>query len=275
MEPGIHTMDIEAYHCAPGVSKTGLDALAISPAHYWRRHQDPERPAPKARAGQLEGNLAHCAVLEPAEFARRYAVGPAVNRNAAAWKAFVADNAGRIAIQPDQYEVAMRQADAVRALPEVCEALAHGAAEVSAFWRDPETQVLCRCRPDWAHDCGSEGVILLDLKTCSDASAAGFARQAARKSYHRQDAHYSDGYAQASGRPVLAFIFAAVEDEWPYAANALMLDDASKEQGRRECRRLLATYAQCQQSGVWPGYGSAIQLINLPRWAMDPEETAT
>lgn len=264
-----HGLSIDDYHAMPGASKSVLDSIAQSPAIAYARHVDPNRPAQRDKAGQLEGQLAHCAVLEPDEFGKRYAVGPDVSTKAVkAWKEFEAAlPAGVVGIKPEQYEVAMRQAESVRALPEIRDALAHGAAEVSAFWIDEATGMQCRCRPDWVHDCGDAGVILLDLKTYSDASPAEFRRQVARKRYHVQDAFYSDGYAAASGLPVLGFVFVAVETEYPFAASALMLDDAAKNTGRALYQRDLATYAECMRSGVWPGYSDQIEIISLPAWA--------
>jgi len=268
----VQNLDIDAYHSGPGISKTGLDDIERSPAIFHGLHLDPTRPARGGpKPGQLEGQLAHCAVLEPEMFDKRYVVGPALNRNTKAWKEFV-DSTPLVAIQPDQRDTAMRQADSVRRLPEVREALARGQAETSAYWLDPITQELCRCRPDWAHPAGESGAILLDLKTCGDASPGEFRRQIARKRYHVQDAFYSDGYGIASGREVLAFIFVAVEAEWPYAASAVLLDDDSREAGRQAARRNLDTYAACRSSGIWPGYSDAIEIVSLPTWALNLEK---
>ncbi|MDR9240761.1 PD-(D/E)XK nuclease-like domain-containing protein [Burkholderia multivorans] len=268
----IEHLDIDEYHARPEVSKSQLDTLDLSPAHFWALHRDPQRPAPTTRGGQLEGQLAHCAILEPDEFDKRYVLGPTLNRNTKAWKEFVDENAGRIAIQKDQYDTAWRQSDAVRALPEIREALSRGRAEVSAFWTDEETGVECRCRPDWVHDCDEAGVILLDVKTYTDPSPREFARQCARKNYAKQAAMYSDGYEIASGRSVLGFIFVAVATEYPFAASATMLDADSLEAGRQHYKRNLRTYAECERSGKWPGYSDGITLIRLPQWAMEVAE---
>ncbi|NSX06043.1 PD-(D/E)XK nuclease-like domain-containing protein [Cupriavidus gilardii] len=266
-----HGVPIDEYHRLPGASKSVLDSVAQSPAIAYARHIDPARPAPREKAGQLEGQLAHCMVLEPESFAERYIVGPDWNRNTNKWKDYVAEMAalrpGAVIIKEEQYETALRQAESVRRLPEVCDALAVGAAEVTALWVDPDTGVQCRCRPDWVHDCGDAGVILLDLKTYSDASPAEFRRQIARKRYHVQDAFYTDGYAAASGRPVLGFIFVAVETEYPFAACALMLDDPAKDAGRSAYRLDLACYADCLRINQWPGYSDQIEIISLPAWA--------
>lgn len=271
--PGlVEGLDIAAYHAMEPVSKSGLDSIALSPAIFWARHRDPMRPAPKEKAGQLEGNLAHCSILEPYEFEKRYVVGPTVNRNTKIWKEFVEANAGRVAIQADQYEAATRQAVSVRSLPDIGDVLANGKPEVSAFWIDEETGSECRCRPDWVHPIGDDKVILADVKTYSIASPGEFRRQVARKAYDKQAAYYSDGYAKASGKEVLGFIFLAVETEWPFAANAFMLDEDSLESGRQKYRANLRTYAECMRTNQWPGYSTGIDVIRMPSWALITEE---
>lgn len=272
--PGVTgTLSNDEYHASLGISKSGLDSLNLSPAIYHARHINPERPPRVEKAGQLEGNLAHCAILEPNEFDKRYLVGPDLNRNTKAWKEFVESVApGITVIKPDQYTTAMRQADSIRALPEIREALATGIAEASAFWIDEETGAECRCRPDWVHFAGDTSAVILDVKTYSNASPAEFRRQIARKRYHVQDAFYTDGYAAAAQIDVLGFVFVAVETEWPYAANAVMLDDVSKDQGRVEYKRNLKTYAQCVKANEWPGYSTGIEVVNLPAWAFNREE---
>lgn len=285
---------IETYHAGPGISKTGLDVIDRSPAHYYAEYLDQARP-PKENeetTARLVGHLAHCAILEPAEFEKRYVTLPpdaprkptsaqwnAKNPSSdsmmamAWWRDWMAANEGRTVITHEQRETALRQAESVRLLPDIRDALDRGRPEVSAYWRDPVTGVLCRCRPDWVHDAGDKSVILVDVKTYSNAAPAEFARQIARMRYHVQDAYYSDGYALAADVDVLAFIFLAVETEYPYAASAVMLDEASREQGRAEYRRNVDAYAVCMETGEWPGYPAGIQRISIPRWIRADTET--
>lgn len=271
MNSGIYDgISIEDYHAGAGISKSGLDLIAKSPHHYWAAYLNPSRPDRTTKPGQLEGSLAHCAILEPCEFSRRYVVGPDASKATREWKDFEKSiPAGVIAIKPDQYTTAWAQSISVRRLPEIASMLVKGKAEQSAYWIDDETGVLCRCRPDWVHPCEDGSVILVDVKTFSDASAHGFSRQVARKLYAKQAAFYSDGYEYASGRRVDSFIFAAVEASYPFASAAYILDEESVEQGRREYRRDLAVFSRCVQDGSWPGYCDGITTISLPRYAID------
>jgi hypothetical protein len=271
--PGVYNgVENDAYHAGPGISNTGLRNLARSPFHFYSRHMDPSRPPQAERAGQLDGTLAHCAVLEPLEFDRRYVVGPPVRANTNEWKAFVAANT-RTVIKQEQRDRASAQARSLRGIPDVAELLSRGHAEQSVYWResvadlDGECQdVLCRIRPDWVHPVNDDSVILLDVKTCGDASPREFAFQIRRKSYHCQNAFYTRGYEAATGKKVLAFVFAAVEDEWPFAASALMLDEQDVADGDAQNMRLLQLYVQCLRTDSWPCYTPSVAQVSIPKF---------
>ena len=274
-EPGIYQgVENEAYHSGPGISNTGLRNLARSPFHFFSRHLDPARPPAPSRGGQLEGTLAHCAILEPLEFDKRYVVGPPVNKNTNVWKAFVAENAGRTVIGQEQKEVAYAQARSLRSIPDIAELLSRGRPEESVYWREPVTdpdtgeivEVLCRIRPDWVHPVNENGVILLDVKTAGDASPREFGYQIRRKSYHCQNAFYKRGYEAATGKEVLGFIFAAVESEWPYAPSALMLDEGDVMEGDSQNARLLQIYVKCLRDNNWPCYTPTVAPVSIPRF---------
>ena len=181
--------------------------------------------------------------------------------------------AGKALVDGGQLASARAQATAIRAVPDLAALLGDGYAEASTFWIDEATGELCKCRPDWVSPTGS-GVILVDGKTCQDASPAGFARTVWNFSYHLQAAWYSEGFERATGIQVHGFVFAAVESSWPHPAAAYMLGDDVLDAARRENRRLLDLYAECKRTGVWPGYAPGISLIQLPAWAQRQLETA-
>lgn len=268
----IEGMTSDDYHAAPGLSNTGLTELARSPWHYYSRFLDPNRPERERKAGQLEGSLAHCAILEPDQIDIRYRVGPSASRATKEWKELdaIAAAAGMELVKLDDYNRAMKQAESVRRIREVRELFQHGKAELSAF--ATAGGVLKKCRPDWTAYVGGGDVILIDVKTVGDAKPDEMARHIGRKGYYRQAAHYWRTFEQASGLRVAAFKFLAVESEWPYSASLTQLDDVSLQIAMEEVRELTELYAKCLTSGRWPGYDEA-QVVSLPAYIFNDEQT--
>jgi PDDEXK-like domain of unknown function (DUF3799) len=267
----VYDRPIEVYHGdTQTVSKSGLDDIAKSPAIYYARHIDPARPdRPEPTPAMQIGTMAHCAILEPDQFDSRYVVGPDADKRTKAWKEWEAQiDPDQIPIKPAEREMAFAQAESLKKIEPIREMLAAGRAEVSAYWNDQPTGIVCRCRPDWVHEAGN-GVILLDVKTCPSADPEDFVKSIVNWRYDVQAAFYTDGYAAASGLKVHAFVFAAVEKEYPYAASACMLTEEDIEAGRRKYRRNLSTLAECRRSLKWPGYSEEITLVTLPAWAKD------
>ena len=268
---GLHKgMPAADYFAVDALNASGLKQLRRSPAHYYGTALDPNRPPPAdPTPAMINGTLVHCALFEPDELASRYIVRPdgidgRTKEGKAELAALGAD--GREVVTVAAMAAAQRQAAAVRAMPDISALLADGYAEASAFWVDPETDVMCKCRPDWVAPAG-DGVVIIDGKTCIDASADGFGRAIRNYGYHLQAAWYADGFTHATGLQVHGFVFAAVENAWPHAAAAYMLDDDVMDKSRAECRRLLRLYDKCRRANHWPGYPAGVQQINLPRWA--------
>lgn len=189
---------------------------------------------------------------------------------------WLTNNGHRIVLSPEEWDQLHRMRDAVMAHPAAAALLtgAPGFAELSAYWRDPETGELCRCRPDfWRMD-----GIIVDVKTTDDASPEGFAKSIANWRYHVQHPYYLDGMnhaLQQMGKPTFkhpasakSFVFLAVEKKAPHAVAVYMLDAASAQAGREEYRTDLNVYAHCLSSGTWPGYGDKVQQIALPDWKL-------
>lgn len=261
-------MPPEQYHATHAMSAGGLKRMRQSPAHFYGMQLDPNRPPPgEPTPAMKNGTLVHCAIFEPDQVVARYVIKPdGMNfstKDGKAWR----DAQTLEIVDADQMAAAKAQAAAIRRLPEIGALLADGVGEASAFWIDEATGELCKCRPDWTSPAG-DGVILIDGKTCQDASPEGFGRQVWNMDYWLQAAWYSDGYERATGKRVHGFVFAAVESIWPHAAAAYMLGDDVLDKARTENRRLLDLYAECRRTGVWPGYVNTIQQINLPAWAM-------
>jgi hypothetical protein len=257
----VHGLPNEAYHAAPGVSKSGLDRLAKSPAHYVAYLKEDRRETPALRLG----HIIHSAILEPDSLA--LAIGPDCDKRSKAgrakWSEFEAQATGCEVVTADEAEQIRRMRDAVYSHPAARRLLfVPGVAEASGWWFDQTTGELCRCRPDYLRDDG----ILVDLKTTEDAGQ-GFKRSCANYFYHKQAAFYTDGVAAVTGNPPLGFVFVAVEKTPPYAVATYQLDAVALEVGRALYQRDLMTLAECKISHRWPGYSEQIEVLSLPGWA--------
>ncbi len=270
MKPGIYPgMTNAEYHGSPGVSKSGLDLIARSPLHYWAKYLDPNREPQLPTPAMRLGTAIHAAVLEPEDFMRGYHVAPAVDRRTkdgkAEWEKAVAEaeEAGAELITSTDYDTCMRISEQVSSHPTARKVFSGlGQAEMSMFWTDMETGVLCKCRPDWL-----ALPMIVDLKSTEDASAQGFQRSAWNYRYWVQAAWYMDGIEQATGQRPDAFVFAAFEKVPPHACAFYFAEQAMLDMGRAEYRKLLRTYADCLAADKWPGYDTTVQPLGVPVWA--------
>ncbi|EIL4945496.1 exodeoxyribonuclease VIII [Salmonella enterica] len=268
IQPGIY-YDIpnEAYHAGPGVSKSQLDDIADTPAIYlWRKNA----PVDTEKTKSLDtGTAFHCRVLEPEEFSKRFIIAPEFNRRTSAGKeeekTFLEECArtGRTVLTAEEGRKIELMYQSVMALP-LGQWLVESAgyAESSVYWEDPETGILCRCRPDKIIP---EFHWIMDVKTTADIQRFRTAYYDYR--YHVQDAFYSDGYrAQFGEIPTFVFLVASTTTECGrYPVEIFMMGEEAKLAGQREYRRNLQTLAECLNNDEWP----AIKTLSLPRWAKE------
>ncbi|EMV0774853.1 exodeoxyribonuclease VIII [Salmonella enterica] len=268
IQPGIY-YDIpnEAYHAGPGVSKSQLDDIADTPAIYlWRKNA----PVDTEKTKSLDtGTAFHCRVLEPEEFSKRFIIAPEFNRRTSAGKeeekTFLEECArtGRTVLTAEEGRKIELMYQSVMALP-LGQWLVESAgyAESSVYWEDPETEILCRCRPDKIIP---EFHWIMDVKTTADIQRFRTAYYDYR--YHVQDAFYSDGYrAQFGEIPTFVFLVASTTAECGrYPVEIFMMGEDAKLAGQREYRHNLQTLAECLNNDEWP----AIKTLSLPRWAKE------
>lgn len=252
------------YHAHPAVSKSNLDKIQKSPAHYKWARENPQDPTPAMRIG----TLTHMAVLEPDKFADDCVVIPTMDRRTKAgkelWEQFQADHPTQELLTNDEHTRIMAIRDAVYAHPLARKLLDKIArVEASTFWTDSATGVECKCRPDAILTNG----MLIDLKTTQDAGPE-FHRSVSKYRYHVQAAYYGDGMGGMDQYPM---IFIAVETSGPHLVSCHSIAPDTLMAGREAYRRNLETYLECFQSGEWPGYPTTINQIELPNWEIEPE----
>ena len=259
------TASFAAYQALPGVNWSSLKLYARSPAHY---HYHLDHPSPTTPACLL-GRAAHALILEgEAVYRDRYLVVPeGIDRRTKtgkeAWVLFEQEAQGRDILTLEQEQLVQGMAAAALAHAKAARVLQRcGQREVSLTWREEETSLDCKARVDALAE--REGLVV-DLKTCQDAGPEGFQRAAWRYQYHGQAAFYLAG--MAAGGISARFLFLCVETAPPHGVALYLADDGFIEAGQAVVRQCLQRHAECQATGLWPGYGEAIHPLTLPPWA--------
>lgn len=265
MEVGIYTreqLSNEQYHASEGISKSGLDLIDRSPAHFKAKAFE------STRAMEI-GTAIHTAILEPEIYSKEYAVIDCEDRRSAIYKSACKERASSNVLTQAEGDKVSGMFDAVyshkpaRAIMD-----APGRNELSVYAKDPETGVLVKCRFDRLLDFG----IAADLKKTQDARPDAFTRAIDNYRYYVQAAFYMDVYKWATGETLSAFNIIAIEEAAPHGCRVYQIDELSIEFGRLAYRSALNTYADCLAADKWPGYTEEVQEIGISNWLVSKIE---
>lgn len=282
--PGVYRgVPMEDYHGWDAASHSRLRHLAKSPAHCWAATQEQFRETEALRFGRA----AHTAILEAHEFDKRYVAstqcvalkvkGGQCSRDGAVsiqdgrtvcvqHRDYYEDpKDGREVLSAADFQRCIEMSAAVHTIPTAHE-LVNGLVDIeySVRWNDDETGIPCKGRFDgvaaFARGC------LFDLKTTLDARPEEFAKSIFRFGYHTQGAMYLEA-AKALGIDAKHYVILAQEKERPYGARLYRLEEGAIAAGSDQIRTWMRTYAECLESGGWPGYPENVTDITLPDFA--------
>jgi len=226
------------------------------------------------------GRAVHCRALEPEEFAKAYCVTPKAYENKAGevkpWRGnatvcreWIAEKeaAGVTILKSSPaYPRPMKQIEgmsaAVEAHPWAGQLLSGGEPEVSICWRDEPSGLLCKQRLDYIR-----GKVIVELKSCADASDEGVMKAAYRLYYHIQAAMAFDGMQALDWKPE-RYIFIFVQTKEPHLVNVVEAEEAVLEFGRSQYHYWLGQLKTCMDKDEWPGYAHYdVGTLLLPPWA--------
>lgn len=286
-EPGVYAdIPLDTYHGqltdTPSISSSGLRKIdALSALHFWTdSYLNPDREAEPPTPAQIFGSAAHALVLGDEVFEARHTVSPYDDfrsKEAREWKA-QAEAAGRYIIKRETYDDLKRLAAAAHEYPLVKAGILDGEVERSLVWRDEETGVWLKARPDVLPRAG----IIVDYKTTVSAHPRDMQKAIADHGYHVQLALVREGLLAlgiVEPKDVADLTFALVfqEKKAPFALNHCEIDADWLFRGSQVIRRAVRRFAQCVAEGVWPGYEPPTHALNAPVWQAkqyaDDEET--
>lgn len=265
-------LDIPAheYHAKPALGSTSLKRAIITPSHYWGfAPENPDRFVFEVTEAMIFGRLAHCVNLEnDAVFKRDFIVLPeGLDRRTKEGKMIYEST---MAMAGDRTVVKSKDVDTARAMRKVLEKhfvwkyLQEGVSEGSHFWSEDGMDF--KVRLDWVKNI-EQGDIIIDYKTAACAAREVFSRQIASLGYNLQTDHYMKGFKSAYDREASAFLFIAQDKKPPYAVGAYMLDPAAIKTGAAMRNKAIEIIKTGRATGVWDGYTSQIELIDIPTYA--------
>lgn len=228
------------------------------PALFRERMDNPPPPKPEFNFGSLVHKLvlgkgAEIEVIDAPDY-RTKAAREARDQ---------AHAAGKIPALVDEIERARVMAQRVREHPVAGALFAQGEAEVAMYATDPESGVRLRGRADWIR---ADSIV--DYKTSSTANPDELVRLFWSYGYHMQAAWYIDVCELAGVIVEPEFVFVVQEKTPPYLVTVVRYDAEAITEGRRLNRQAIRLYAECVESGVWPGYTDSVVSLSLPRWAL-------
>lgn len=284
-EIGIHPdIPMADYLALPLMGASGLEKLRRSPLQYQHSLTEP----PKSTSALERGTALHLAILEPTIFEAYYVVlgqceGITAKKERCRYNAS-SYRAGRHYCgthDPAKGEPANEEVEVIPAedhaavLGMRAAILAHprartlfegrGAFETTIIFRDDETGVLCKARPDRLIERARMNV---DIKTTRDAAAWSFPRQAESLGYFRKLAFYRRAL-RSVGWPYESTAVVATESTAPYDLACYLVEEASLDSADREVSRLLRSFRSCEESNCWPGYADDFEILARPSWAQN------
>jgi hypothetical protein len=289
LPPGVYPdLSNDDYHNDSAISRTGLMVYKESPFKFWSRYINPNNQEKKVSKVMEFGSAVHSFVLEPYQFHKEYMVEldlpklpkvgllknlgrPEFDRQKAerariefennmaleGWKELAE---GKKTISLEDYwkilniNLALKQHNEARDL--VFDADAY---ETSYFWKDEETGLMLKARPDILHK-----NMIVDLKTCRSASPRAYQHAMANEGYHIQAALIQTALYECEERQIDNCLNVCIETEFPFEIGVKVISEEALKVAHSEIRDLLNRMKVSFEKNHWPSY--AVEEVNLPQW---------
>ena len=257
-------MIAQKYHSVKALSSTGISNLLTGTASKFKlKFIDGVQ---EQKACYTLGSAFHSLILEPDNFEDEFLVTN-LDARTKAFKEMSADNPDKTILKQSDFEAVKLMRHSIMNNPTAAKLLNHdGEVEVSYFWKDRLTGIKCKARLDKLLPDYKGKIVVVDLKTTADASAAGFEKSMANFGYHRQAAWYSHAVANNMSKSPALYIIIACEKTPPYDNACYIISRDAIKTGWDECREAIDIYKKCLAAESWPGYPDGLTELQLPRW---------
>lgn len=278
IKAGLYDIDISAYHSqaccdGPSISSSGLrKILHECPARFWAYSDLNPKPFAQPEKKSLSfGRAAHALMLGEPEFAKHFCVAPHDKFNANpgkawhdVWKSAVeAGREHRDLVRPSELTVIKDMVAAQRASEEVANAFTQGAPERSIIWKDEETGVWLKARPDWLPNDPATRFVT-EYKTAETINPRRLSNAVFQYGYEIQAALGLDGIEAVMDVKPLGMAHVVQEKDAPYLAELRLFSSEQIDFGRLQYRKALRIFARCLETGIWPGWTAGPSYFDTP-----------
>lgn len=284
-EPGIYKgVPLDVYHSAelfggkPALSSSGLRKIAhYSPAHYWcESPYNPKRVPQKDKQHFRLGRAVHHLAGGEKFFATQFVIQPSEiyspkdgamvpwngNRTVCReWRAEQQDR-GLTILSTEDAERVKGMALALGSHPAVQQGLLRGQVEHSYFWKDAETGIWLKWRPD---NTPVGSLDFVDIKTTTDVRHLALMRTLASYAYYQQGSLGRAACRELLAGEMKSFTLFFIESEPPYCWALMEVKEYLLAMGEMLDRMALRSAAKCWQDGYWPGPHEDIGYLEIPQ----------
>lgn len=271
-KPGIYKdVPLDLYHSSelfggvPSISSSGLrEIFNRSAAHYWvKSPYNPDRiEDDDEKKSFTRGRALHHLVGAQRGFKELFVVRPEKlpdigerapkpwNGNRIACKEWLKDQKekGRAVLTPD--DVLMLEGMALSLGRHPLVTSLSGQIEHSYFWRDKETGIWLKWRPD---STPTDSADFVDLKGTTDVRFYKLMKTVSDFGYNQQGALGRWACAELLGVKMNSFSLFFCEWKPPHSTALMQLKDADLDLGERMNRMALRTFWECWRKKEWPG----------------------
>lgn len=261
----------------PSISKSALKWLLPahggSPKAFWGRWKwNPDHVPAKSSPAMDFGRAAHCLLLGDEVFEAAYAIRPDHfpdyrTAPARAWRDSQIAAGKTVITYEDRDRIERMRADA-SSYPLIRAGILNGRVERSMFWKDPETGIWLKARPDAIPE--ADGVFA-DLKTAGSFDEDFLERQIFDAAYYLQAA-VMRMVCRGLGIPFETFTLVYVlNDDVPDTAH-VEIHERDIDRGERAVRWCLQAIRRGLDTGEWPGarpFDDGTRHAQMKVWAKD------
>jgi len=246
---------------------------------FWKSSPyNPDKEPEKETDALVFGKLCHCLLLEPAHFKNEYAIADfGSTRKNKKYEAAKAENPGKIVINQEELDRAMKMIQNVKDHRLASMILDGATAEMPFMWTDKETGIPCKAKLD-AIKRTKNGIVVIDYKTSSDIE--GLLNWPQKLQYPLQAEFYSRAVEAKYGERPCEFVFviqsnkegeedivcvANVEYETQECAKSIV------DTHIRSIQEKLKDWDETKDNTIWAAYPNRVEM-RYSNWFMERGE---